>query len=359
MRGMSALKLLDITLKGDGRLRIPIARPPGLEIRLTNMQTRPSSPRLDGAWAQSLCHIEHMFHESDQELLDQLLQLPRLRSMVLHRLRLVDFSVSASGLESLELVDSWGVDLAGLDSLQNLAVLRLRNESTRQTLMPCDVSELARGRLTELLVSRHSLLVLRAGCYVGLDLAGFSGLRTLTLEAHESNHGSGMYDIVEAVCGMTRLENLRFKNVTDYRGRLGSLRCLASLDIGFLGFRVQEEDAYSMLQSLVLRDVSASSGILCTDCVKKLQDLPALRSLTLVCSEAKLWGLMRCEFPTDNLPRGLNELRLVGLRPTHASGIRGLDTLYIERASFELLSAEVQAQLKSIKNLYVVTKVQV
>jgi hypothetical protein len=346
---MTALKTISVTMTGTARLDLvaPSALQP--EINLVCLREIRNFVGVCGVY-EHLVHVQYTLSSRKQfPQLRLLLGLPRLRSLTISELWELqpDFGLdmpSRCPLERLELVDCWNSSLAFLDLFPSLRTLKFRELNVRNGLLASTVPPLTRGRITMLVVSS-----LGAGMRDRRDLEGYDSLRSLTLEGRSQAYP---LECLAAICSIRSLEYLSLEylkhtNIGTHDHELASLPTLVSLDLTFLEFRGFE--GQPTLQVLVLRAVPAGRPELSAACLAQIRSLPKLTRLTLSSAPGSLElpGLETC--PCD-------ELRLAGLRP---AGKPRVSTLWIERVSFTLLSAELQHELKSIKNLYVVTKVEV
>jgi hypothetical protein len=353
---MRSLKELDLVMEGQGTCRLKIPLTCLASISVTN---RTNFDYASGDWTSNLCHVEHKLR-CEQQTLDRLLELPRLRSLVLHGLYNVALpsaslpsATSRCPLESLTLVNCEYVDLRHLDTLTALRSLELRNDWCWEaaSVVPSSVPWTARAQITSLSVLGYRLLYLDGR---ELKFRGYTNLRTLNLQSRvRSETASDVTVCALATSEMQLLHTVKLVCVGDSGRVVDFSPHLLLLDISFLDLQSAGQPPHP-LQELVLRDMPQKSSLV-SRTLAELRRFPNLKRLTLTCS-------------TDGCIPGLvdihaifgftqaRELRLAGLRPTSKPPV---DTLWLEREGHGLLNPRLQAELKTIKNLYVVTRLEI
>lgn len=278
-----------------------------------------------------------------QNSLTEMLTLPRLTRLVLHKARgLAGTRASpTSRLQELVLVDCAceGISLAFMDDLPQLSSLGLVQKDRPIGVLPTDVPERTRARIQRLEIQSWYLVWYRVRDEVHVvSLAGYSSLRWLHVSSKEVVISKPVAHLVCEIQQLTGLETLRID---------ANLPCLDWLGAGLTSLDLAH-DQWCHLSEIPERLCELSLR----DHVGGLTELTRclfLRKVRLVRS-SHIWKETGVRFLVC-LPPGLELLELAGLRPCCEIQV---PTLYIDSASFKLLDANEQARLKAgVANLYV------
>jgi len=286
--------------------------------------------------AELLVHVEFVFN-FHRGSLSMLFALPRLKSLVLCKV-FGSAKIEASSscpLERLVLVDCSDIDLAFLESLARLRVLRFTDQAfTRSRELAAAVPRCVQARLTDLELDLYSMLLHHDGY-----LSGYSSLRRLCLKS--ADKGYGLHEFSDSVRALVGLDTLELYVPLPRARELVLGLNLARLDVRFEDWPEDEAHRLACLRSLVLRGVTDLARL------AGLSRCPALRSLKLVGYPAPR------EFPAEFIPPQLTKLELVHFWPSSPLDVF---EVWLERESFARMGFNGQAQMRArVKNLYVVS----
>jgi hypothetical protein len=312
---------------------------------------------LEGDFADLLSHVEWVFELPHAGILTKLFCLPRLRSLVLHKVITLGRGTHASPdcpLESLKFVDCHDLDLDFLVNLPRLQFLGFLGG----TILPDDLPLAVRLGVTELDIIRDRLIVGWRQARLAVDLTGFPQLRRLGLEIGGLGIStmSCMHELTAAILSLKHLRQLNFNFSVSLHADwfIARLQNLTSLDVEFTSWPGPEEGlaSCSTLRHLILREVPGHNENRVSRRLTRIRECAELRSLKLVGN-----SLVPAFLVTAELPSWIQCLELVGLWPSSAVSI---PEVWMETKSFAAMPSDTQRALRSsVKNLYVVQKLMI
>lgn len=309
---------------------------------------------LEGDFAHLLSHVEWVFEPPHASILTKLFCLPRLRSLVLHKVITLGRGTHASPdcpLESLKFVDCHDLYLDFLVNLPRLQSLGFLGG----TILPDDLPLAVRLGVTELDIIRDRLIVGWQQPRLAVDLTGYPQLQRLGLEIGGMGIGmmSCMNELTAAILSLKHLRQLNFNFSVSLNADwlIAGLQNLTSLDVEFTSWPGPEESlaSCSTLRHLILREVPGHNENRVSRRLTRMCDCAELRSLKLVGSSLIPARLVAA------LPVWIECLELAGLWPYSAVAI---SEVWLEAKSFAAMPLNTQTALRSsVKNLYVVERI--